>query len=159
MNEFQPHVKVLPEDDANRQLARGFSLYPPLAPRNIQVLRVAGGWLEVLRLFEEVHIGEMDRNPFRSMVLLIDFDCRPDRIDQAKARIPIRLIDRVFTLGVISEPEKLKSNLGKSYEAIGMALAQDCREGTDTTWGHELLRHNAVEVQRLRQHVRPILFP
>jgi hypothetical protein len=57
----------------------------------------------------------------------------------------------------ITEPEELKATLG-SYETIGMALAQDCREGTDT-WGHALLKHNTAEIERLREHVRPILFP
>jgi hypothetical protein len=37
-------------------------------------------------------------------------------------------------------------------------LAKDCREETDTTWGHRLLRHNAGELDRLRKYVRPILF-
>ncbi len=36
--------------------------------------------------------------------------------------------------------------------------AQDCREDTDTIWGHDLLRHNASELARLRHQVRPILF-
>jgi hypothetical protein len=62
------------------------------------------------------------------------------------------LKDRVFVLGVWSEPEALKANLG-SYETIGMAMAEDCREETDTIWGHDLLRHNASELDRLREHV------
>jgi len=37
-------------------------------------------------------------------------------------------------------------------------MAKDCREDTDTTWGHPLLRHNTGELDRLREHVRPILF-
>jgi hypothetical protein len=37
-------------------------------------------------------------------------------------------------------------------------MAQDCRDETGTIWGHELLRHNAGELARLRDHVRPILF-
>jgi len=45
-----------------------------------------------------------------------------------------------------------------SYETIGRALAEDCREGTDTTWEHGLLRHNSGEIGRLRERVRPILF-
>lgn len=159
VNKYLPHVLVLPEDDANRQLANGFLLNPFLAAGNIHVLRIAGGWLEVLNIFEEVHIGEMDRNPPRSMVLLIDFDGDPNRVDQARARIPARLNDRVFILGVLTEPEKLKARLGKTYEAIGIAIAEDCHVGTDATWSHALLQHNAGEVGRLRRHVRPILFP
>jgi hypothetical protein len=158
-NRSLAHVKVLPEDDANRQLAIGFRQYPFLSARNIQVLRVARGWLNVLKLFESVHVIEMARHPDRLMVLLIDFDDDPDRFDQAKAKIPAHLIERVFILGVLTEPEKLKASLRKSYEAIGQAMAKDCHEGTDAVWGHDLLRHNAGEINRLRQQVRPVLFP
>jgi hypothetical protein len=63
----------------------------------------------------------------------------------------------VFILGVWTEPEELRANLG-SYETIGMALAKDCREDSDTTWGHDLLRNNAGEIARLRERVRPFLF-
>ena len=125
----------------------------------MQVLRVAGGWREVLDLFEDRHVKAMDHWPNRLMVLLIDFDNVQDRLRDAKARIPERLIDRVFILGALSEPEALKkANLG-SYETIGLAMAQDCREETNTTWGHDLLRHNANELDRLREQVRPIFFP
>ena len=76
-----------------------------------------------------------------------------------RPRFPQDLTDRVFILGALDKPEALKqANLG-SYEDIGSAMAKDCREGTDRIWGHELLRHNASELDRLREHVRPILFP
>ncbi|MGA3027288.1 MAG: hypothetical protein ABSF98_21220 [Bryobacteraceae bacterium] len=93
------------------------------------------------------------------MVLSIDFDERyPERLAEAKNRIPEGLRDRVFILGAWSEPEALtRAGLG-SPETIGRELARDCREDTDATWGHDLLRHNAGEIGRLRQHVRPILF-
>ncbi len=64
----------------------------------------------------------------------------------------------MFVLGVWSEPEDLRADLG-SYETIGLALARDCREETDQTWEHCLLQHNAAELMRLRESVRPILFP
>jgi hypothetical protein len=67
------------------------------------------------------------------------------------------LTGRVFILGALTEPEALKADLG-SYETIGLAMARDCREETDTTWGHRLLRHNERELDRLRAKVRPILF-
>lgn len=157
VNKDQPHVYVLPEDDANRQLAKGFHLEVDQT-RKLQVLTEAGGWEKVLELFESVHAIEMDRYPARFMVLLIDFDGREDRPHRAKARIPDRLQDRVFVLGAWREPEDLRKAMLGSYEAIGMALAKDCREETDTTWGHKLLQHNAGELDRLRLHVRPILF-
>jgi hypothetical protein len=43
-------------------------------------------------------------------------------------------------------------------EEMGSALARDCRDETNATWSHELLQHNANELARLREHVRPILF-
>ena len=92
------------------------------------------------------------------MVLLIDFDRKENRLRVAKARIPPHLAERVFILGALGEPEDLKRDLGH-YETIGMKLGENCREGTDTTWNHDLLRHNASELGRLNDRVRPILFP
>jgi hypothetical protein len=159
VNKYKPYVFVLPEDRANEQLANGFLLDQSLTPRSIQVLEVAGGWLKVLECFKSDHVHEMDRDPRRFMVLLIDFDGQQDKLGRARADIPAHLTDRVFVLGVWTEPEDLKrADLG-TYETIGSAMAQDCREGTDTIWSHALLRHNASEIDRLREHVRPILFP
>ena len=62
VNRHNPHVYVLPEDDANRQLANGFWQEVDWnRQRQMYVLSVAGGWNEVLRLFELVHVAEMDR--------------------------------------------------------------------------------------------------
>ena len=159
VNKYLPHVFVLPEDDANRQLANGFLLDPSLLIRKIQVLPEVGGWTQVLEHFKSDHVVEMDRYPDRFMVLLINFDGDEGRLTKAKAAIPDGLTERVFILGALSKPEALRqANLG-SYEDIGLAIAKDCREGTDTTSGHELLQHNEGELDRLRQHVRPILFP
>lgn len=158
VNRFLPHVLVLPEDDANLQLANEFHVQVNQL-RQMQVLEVAGGWHEVLNLFEEVHVHEMERCPTRFMILLIDFDNNfKARLKQALDRIPPHLHDRVFVLGCLSEPEALRQALG-SYKAIGKAMAKDCRERTVSTWGHELLQHNAGELERLREAVVPILFP
>ena len=158
VNKDRPHVLVLPEDDANHQLANGFLLeVDPTRQRRIQVLPVAGGWSEVLNRFRTDHVNDMARCPHRFMVLLIDFDDDKSRLEAAKGAIPQNLTQRVFVLGALSEPEALKNAIG-SYETIGSALARECREETDTTWGHALLRHNATELDRLRQDVRPFLF-
>jgi hypothetical protein len=158
VNRYQPHVFVLPEDDANRQLANGFLLYPSLSIRNIQVLTEVGGWTRLLDRFKSDHVSEMQLYPDRFMVLLIDFDDSNDRLRDAQAAIPRDLSERVFILGVRSEPEALrKAKLG-SFENIGLKMAQDCHEGTDAIWGHKLLRHNGNELVRLRRCVRPILF-
>lgn len=156
VNKYLPYLFVLPEDDANRQLANGFHLNVDKI-RQMQVLDVAGGWPEVLKLFTSVHVAEMERDENRFMVLLIDFDGRPNRLDRARADIPNHLTERVFVLGSLTTPEALRASLN-SYENIGSAMAKDCRDETDTTWGHDLLRHNAGELTRLRAQVRPILF-
>jgi hypothetical protein len=159
VNKERPHVFILPEDDANRELANGFFLDYSLwnRRRSFRVLPEVGGWREVLEHFKSEHVAELDRNHNRFMVLLIDFDRKADRLDIARAAIPAHLSERVFVLGTLSEPEDLKPTLG-SYETIGLKLAKDCREETDSTWGHDLLRHNASELGRLLQYVRPILF-
>ena len=158
VNKHLPHVFILPEDDEDHQLATGFNKQLVGIPqRQMQVLPEAGGWSKVLDLFESEHVKEMDRRPKRFRVLLLDFDRKRERLSQARAVIPGHLTDRVFVLGVWSEPEDLK-DLGTS-EAIGSKLADDCRQGNYAIWEHNLLRHNAVELDRLRQHVRPILFP
>ena len=104
----------------------------------------------------------MERDQNRFMVLLIDFDAKPERLDKVKGIIPNQLSERVFVLGALTNPEVLRqalrqTNLG-SYEKIGSALAEDCRDKTSITWGHDLLQHNSGEVERLLLHVRPILF-
>ena len=159
INKYRPHVLVLPEDDANSRLANGFLLdldYAALS--RIQVLPEVGGWMAVLDTFLADHVAGMDRFPERYLVLLIDFDGDEGRLNYAMNEIPERLRDRVFIVGAWTDPEALKrAGLGSS-ETIGRAIAKDCREETDTTWGHDLLRHNTNEIIRLRRHVRPFLF-
>jgi hypothetical protein len=149
---------VLPEDDANRQIANGFFLDEFLLQRQFYILEEAGGWTQVLERFHSIYVAEMEKIAARHMVLLIDLDNKSDRLKYAKEAIPEHLRDRVFIVGTLSEPEDLKPDLG-SFETIGIAIAKDCREGTNVTWGHKLLQHNAAEVDRLRASVRPILFP
>jgi hypothetical protein len=143
VDKHRPRVLVLPEDDANSRLANGFLREPALLTHRIQVLVPADGWMKVLECFESDHV---------------DFDAHEERLTYAKNLVPARLIDRVFVLGVLKEPQDLnKTKLG-SLETIGMALAKDCRDDTDSTWGHDLLKHNAGEIDRLRDSVRPFLF-
>ena len=112
-----------------------FAALDPASLRQMQVLSEVGGWIEVLDHFNLDHVAGMDRYTDRFMVLLIDFDGNAERLNDAKTRIPERLAERVFILGALSEPEDLKrAGLG-SYEAIGSAMAQDCREETDTDLG------------------------
>ncbi len=159
-NKNQPHIYVLPEDDADSQLAVEFLAEVPWnRQRQMKVLTPAGGWRRVLEHFTEVHVPEMNRCPARFMVLLIDFDNQYEaRRQQVQETIPTDLANRVFVLGALNEPEDLKPVLG-SYSKIGSKLARDCHDGTDGTWGHALLQHNADELDRARQALCSILFP
>jgi hypothetical protein len=58
VNRDKPHVYVLPEDDANRQLANGFFAEVDWnRQRQMQVLPPAGGWIEVLNRFKLTYIS------------------------------------------------------------------------------------------------------
>ena len=159
VNRYSPHVIVLPEDDLNSELAKGFALVLG-NHRSIQVLPPAKGWRKVLRKFNSDHASRMDEFPKRMMVLVIDFDGEPDRLNVALREVPQHLVERVFILGGFSEPERLCSDLGHiSCEKIGEMLAQDCHQQTSTFWSHELLKHNQTEIARMRGNLIPILFP
>lgn len=159
MNKERPHILVLPEDDANRQLANGFHRRVDWdRQRRMQVLPVAGGWNEVLSLFVSDHIRLLELWPSRFMVLLIDHDNDPQRLMRALKKIPNHLRDRVFVLGVLSEPEDLKPAFQLPLDEIGAELAEECRGDAGEKWGHNLLKHNASELDRLRQQLFPILF-
>ncbi|MEX0271281.1 hypothetical protein AB3R30_19255 [Leptolyngbyaceae cyanobacterium UHCC 1019] len=159
INKYQSHILVLPEDDANRQIANGFILHPNLNGRAIQVLPSAGGWGKVLNDLKDVHAPEMQKYLYRMMVLLIDFDNQQEeRLSYVKNQIPQDLTDRVFVLGVVSEPENLRKIIQRTFENIGEALSQDCSDDMNELWGHDLLKHNQPEVERMILSVKPFLF-
>jgi len=158
VNHYQPHVFVLPEDDANRQIVNGFILDINLNDRTIQVLPPAGGWKKVVEKFTNDYASTMRKYPYRMIILLIDFDEDKDRLNYVKHQIPDDLKNRVFVIGVLSEPETLRRDINKNFEKIGEALAQDCSDNTNELWGHELLKHNNTELDRLISSVKPFLF-
>lgn len=157
-NQYKPHILVLPEDDANRQIANGFIQSPNLNARAIQVLPPAGGWQRTVEQFTNDYVPTMRKFPQRMMALLIDLDNRENRLSYAQSQIPDDLKERVFILGVQSEPENLKRDINRSFEEIGDVLAQDCSDNTNELWGHELLKHNKTELERMIVSVKPFLF-
>ncbi len=161
VDKYKKHILVLPEDDANRKIANGFLLEPNLNKSVIQILPPAKGWIKVLNSFKDNHVSNMEKYSQRMMLLLIDFDLKEDRLEQVKNQIPDALRNRVFVLGVQSEPENLKKLLASdhnSFEKIGKSLAQDCVNGTYTLWGHDLLKQNRTELDRMISDVKPFLF-
>lgn len=158
VNRYRPHVMILPEDDANRQLANGFVSHACVALRSVQVLPSAGGWARVRDEFREVHAAEMQRNTMRLMVLLVDFDEKVSRLDEVKVAIPDSLANRVFIIGVWSIPEHLRKHGLPAKEEFAQSLARECYENRRELWKHELLQHNARELERMTLACRPILF-
>ncbi|AFZ23675.1 hypothetical protein Cylst_1387 [Cylindrospermum stagnale PCC 7417] len=158
INKFVPHILVLPEDDANRQIANGFIQDLNLNERAIQVLPIAGGWKKVVDKFIEDHVNVMRQYRETRIVLLIDFDECEDRLSYVESRIPEDLIDRVFVLGVQSNPESLRRDIQKSLETIGETLANDCAENRNELWTHPLLIHNQPQLEQMILSVKPFLF-
>jgi hypothetical protein len=156
VNKYKPHLLVLPEDDANRQIANGFLLHPRLKSRAVQVLGPADGWGKAVSCIPH---QELEKYTERRVVLLIDFDGKyPQRIDDVVKDILPQTADRVFVLGSLIEPERLRSALNKTFEEIGRALAQDCVDDERSLWGHAHLAHNARELDRMIADVKPFLF-
>lgn len=101
----------------------------------------------------------MRKYPERRIILIIDFDNNLERLNHIKYQIPDDLKDRVFVLGVLSEPEELKASLNyKGLEEIGLSLSQDCSENTQRVWGHKMPTHNSAELERLNLRVKPFVF-
>jgi 5S rRNA maturation endonuclease (ribonuclease M5) len=155
-NKHKPHLIVLPEDDANERIVNGFLVR--LDSRAIQVLGVAGGWRKVVEEFMNSQVSKLQQYPERRILLLLDFDEDEKRLENVRQYIPNDLVDRVFILGVFSEPENLKSDIRKGFEEIGKTLADDCLNDTNNLWGHELLKHNRTELDRMTVLVKPFLF-
>lgn len=158
VNQYRPHILVLPEDDATRELANGFCLHQSLDGRRIQVLNETGGWNKAVDALLTTHVPELRRNPHRHLVLVIDFDNEADRLQYVQSQVPEDLRQRVFVVGVLSEPEDLRRETGEKFEAIGRILADDCCREAAGMWGHRLLAHNAAELARMQAQVRPFLF-
>jgi hypothetical protein len=165
VNKYQPHILVLPEDKANADIANGFIIHPNINNRTIQILPFVGGWEIVVEKFIRDHVSKLSEFPHRMIVLMIDFDRKGERLDYVKSKIPEDLKNRVFVLGVLSEPEDLEP-MKKNFECIGNgklekigeALAKDCFDKTNNMWGHDLLKHNQNEIDRMIVSVKPFLF-
>lgn len=159
VNTYQPHLLILPEDEADRQIANGFILDDRIWPRRVQVLKESGGWRPAVRKYKKnIESGAIQFRETR-IVLLIDFDTHFDsRMQEISDEIDGRVRDRFFVVGTIDEPEALKSALGLGFEQIGQTLAKECAEGTCQLWEHDMLSHNREERDRLFKEVKPFLF-
>lgn len=159
MNRYERHVYVIPEDDADRQIADGFVDHLGVDDRRIKVMPLGGGWRSVLETFQDEYIQTLRNYSLAHVVMLIDFD---DQVEKRRAEfeqaIPDDLKARVFVVGAKHNPETLKAARKTSFEKIGESLANDCDAGTTEHWDHEELQHNDAERQRLVRTVKPFLF-
>jgi hypothetical protein len=159
VNKYKPHVWVIPEDDADRQLVNGFVLQHSVDDRQIGINPPAGGWGRVLDVFEQEFVQYLRNFKAGHVLMLIDFDERgEDRRSRCEERIPDDLKSRVFLIGTSDTPEDLRQALGLSLEEIGTALADDCVRDVPGHWEHPHLAHNIPELRRMTPLVRPILF-
>ena len=163
-NIYQPHLLVLPEDDANRQILVGFKNHLAVNSRKMDVQNIAGGWLVAVTSVVEEHVPLMRKFPKRHVLLVIDFDGQFERRDYILTKIPADVQDRFYILSCSDEPERLLASMGiraeegSKLETLGRLLATDCEHNTNETWNHEMLAHNATELERLRSNVKGFLF-
>jgi hypothetical protein len=157
-NHHQPHLLVIPEDKANQDVVNGFLLQVESNERQLHVLNLANGWLKGRNMLLSLSEGHLKKFTNAHALLLIDHDGYPARGSEIKAQISDEIKDRVFVIGVLSEPEELKS-ANQKYEQIGKRIADGCKENNSDFWQQELLVHNLEEVQRLSEAVHNLFFP
>ncbi len=162
-NKYAPHVLVVPEDAAVRDVVNGF-VERVVNSRAIRVERPAGGWSEVQEAVAADIYGLSD-NSLRQLVVVVDFDTDPRRGDAIRSASPGCIADRVFVVGPMGEIEDLRRDLVQAgiigpntLEAIGRLLADECRDGTTSIWTHDRLRHNEPTYRHMLATLRPILF-
>ncbi|NLH98432.1 MAG: hypothetical protein GX446_02960 [Chthonomonadales bacterium] len=162
-NAYQPHVLILPEDAACRDIANGFVLGVD-HERAVRVCGPSGGWRKTRDILA-ADKSELARWPQRRLVAIVDFDAESDRAEALKSVCRAGIADRIYVVGALTETEDLRRALlqaGKlapnTREGIGRMLADDCRYRTEALWSHALLAHNAAELARMNADLRTILF-
>jgi hypothetical protein len=141
VNKYLPHIYIIPEDDANREIAVGFELHHQIIGNALQITPVAGGWSKVCDKINEVYVPKLRSSRYAHVVGLIDSDNKTDRIAELKSSFPSDVVDRIFLLGCLSEPERLRTESGLNLERIGKALATECADENYELWHSSQLQH------------------
>ena len=157
-NRYKPHLVMIPEDDANRQMAIGFINHHAVDDQRSYVVTPSGGWTHVLSDFQTAYIPYLHKWPNAYVVLLIDFDDRDNRREECEATIPDDLKPRVFVIGSKQYPEVARADIGESLERIGTQLADECCSGQYLIWTSDHFDHNTTERIRLAEAVHHFLF-
>lgn len=164
INNFTPHLLVLSEDNAYRQIATGFISHFAVIHHNVRINKIAKGGLKVLKLFSRSYISGMRTYRHRHILLLFDCDESIENYNiKVQQVIPEDIKDRVFFLSSFNEVENIKDNLGRGKIGhSGKKLAESCYNATFNThgdaWQCPQLKHNQSELERLAHSVRPFLF-
>jgi hypothetical protein len=159
VNVHRPHLIVIPEDKANRDIINGFSEYLEINQRQFWVEDLARGWTNGSKRLDELARGHMIKYTHSYAVLVIDFDGQEDRGSKIRLALPKAVRDRIFIIGALSEPESLRDDTGLSYEGLGRQMAKSCSESNFDFWQRQkLLRHNMQEVGRLSESVSKLFF-
>jgi hypothetical protein len=152
-DKYNHHLLVIPEDDANRQIMTGFNTHLDVDSRKVKIEPVAGGWKKALELFASDYVAGMVKYEKRHVLILIDLDGHIDRLEEAKKYIPDNLRERVFVMGCLDEPERMREATGMSKEKLGEALAGACLSRQGEVWNNEMLVHNQKELERMNSTI------
>ena len=95
-DKYGPQVIVIPEDQANQEMANGFLLHWALKLRTIHILRPVGGWKKVIDKFNNDYALSLSNHKERRVVLLLDLDEDRNRPGVIRADLPPDIQDRVF---------------------------------------------------------------
>lgn len=79
-NKYRPHICVLPEHDADRQIANGFLTNFNVALKSIDTLPIGNGRGRVLEEFLHNHAKPVRRNTVSYFILLFDFDAKLEQL-------------------------------------------------------------------------------
>jgi len=158
VNKFKPHLLILPEDQAVKDVVVGAVESIRVKPAaNLSIEKLLGGWRKLKdRLPEcEKYLGQY---PEGRLLFIIDLDRDPKRPKEVQAWIQGEFADRIFLLSSFHEPEALQRELTGSLEMIGGTLVDDCPDDQSEAWAHSHLEHNKPELERFMASCRPILF-
>jgi hypothetical protein len=158
VNKYKPHLYVIPEDDADRQIVNGFAFHHGITSGSLQVMPIAGGWAKVIETINDEYVPKLRNSTHAHVLGVIDCDEDTERIPSELAKFPDELRDRIFLLGPFDEPEAFKKALNKQFQVIGELLANECYSGEFEIWNHEHLAHIANEIQRANGRLNPVLF-
>ena len=102
--------------------------------------------------------GYLQKYKSSHVALIVDFDGKRERGSEIKQLVGEGVRDRVFVIGVLTEPEKLRNATGIKFEQLGRQIAEGCKDSSIDFWQHDLLVHNIEEIRLLSGAIRDIFF-